>query len=240
MWPIVTTKLIKLCYGSTANTCLINRNNNFKIAKTHTWRVKALRTPSSLRANETKSSQIAFSPKYCWVCKASGTDNEAAETPAWVCTSQLKSQEGVSAGKKVGKFSDEVVAEAFLPLHHGTLLVLLLHLLPSKHRHRHCRLVLRRAVLEIVGSATKYLNWLFCYLEGKFEIITRHLVIGGRWQGGSWSTRQRDFETGGQGDPLFENCVVAELKGDFNYFLYLWLKTCGMSWMVQALMRYFW
>ena len=100
MWPIVTTKLIKLCYGSTANTCLINRNNNFKIAKTHTWRVKALRTPSSLRANETKSSQIAFSPKYCWVCKASGTDDEAAETPAWVCTSQLKSQEGVSAGKK--------------------------------------------------------------------------------------------------------------------------------------------
>ena len=99
MWPIVTTKLIKLCYGSTANTCLINRNNNFKIAKTHTWWVKALRTPSSLRANETKSSQIAFSPKYCWVCKASGTDNEAAETPAWVCTSQLKSQEGVSAGK---------------------------------------------------------------------------------------------------------------------------------------------
>ena len=99
MWPIVTTKLIKLCYGSTANTCLINRNNNLKIAKTHAW-VKALRTPSSLRANETKSSQIAFSPKYCWVCKASGTDNEAAETPAWVCTSQLKSQEGVSAGKK--------------------------------------------------------------------------------------------------------------------------------------------
>ena len=65
----------------------------------------------------------------------------------------------------------------------------------------------------------KYLNWLFCYLEGKFEIITRHLVIGGRRQGGSWPTRQRDFETGGQGDPLFENCVVAELKGDLNYFL---------------------
>ena len=74
MWPIVTTKLIKLCYGSTANTCLINRNNNFKIAKTHTWWVKALRTPSSSRANETKSSKIAFSPKYCWVFKASGTD----------------------------------------------------------------------------------------------------------------------------------------------------------------------
>ena len=96
--------------------------------------------------------------------------------------------------KKVGKFSDEVVAEAFLPLHHRTLLVLLLlHLLPTKHRHRHRRLVLRRAVLEIVGNVTKniltgcykYLNWLFCYLEGKFEIITRHLVIGGRWQGGS-------------------------------------------------------
>ena len=100
MWPIVSTKLIKLCYGSTANTCLINRNNNLKIAKTHAW-VKALKTPSSLRANETKSSQIAFSPKYCWVCKASGTDNEAAETPAWVCTSQLKSQEGVSAGKSM-------------------------------------------------------------------------------------------------------------------------------------------
>ena len=139
--------------------------------------------------------------------------------------------------KKVGKFSDEVAAEAFLPLHHRTLLVLLLlHLLPSKHRHRHRRLVLRRAVLEIVGSATKnistgcfyvtkYLNWLFCYLEGKFEIITRHLVIGGRRQGGSRPTRQRDFETGGQGDPLFENCVVAELKGDLNYFLYLGLKT---------------
>ena len=132
--------------------------------------------------------------------------------------------------KKVGKFSDEVVAEAFLPLHHRTLLVLLLlHLLPLKHRHRYCRLVLRRAVLEIVGNVTKnistgyfyvtkYLNWLFCYLEGKFEIITRHLVIGGRWQGGSRSTRQRDFETGGQGDPLFENCVVAELKGDLNDF----------------------
>ena len=72
---------------------------------------------------------------------------------------------------------------------------------------------------------TKYLNWLFCYLEGKFEIITRHLVIGGRRQGGSRPTRQRDFETGGQGDPLFENCVVAELKGDLNYFLYLGLKT---------------
>ena len=124
--------------------------------------------------------------------------------------------------KKVGKISDKVAAEAFLPLHHRTLLVLLLlHLLPLKHRHRYCRLVLRRAVLEIVGSATKYLNWLFCYLEGKFEIITRHLVIGGRWQGGSRSTRQRDFETGGQGDPLFENCVVAELKGDLNDFLYL-------------------
>ena len=66
----------------------------------------------------------------------------------------------------------------------------------------------------------KYLNWLFlCYLEGKFEIITRHLVIGGRRQGGSRSTRQRDFETSGQGDPLFENCVVAELKGDLNDFL---------------------
>ena len=96
--------------------------------------------------------------------------------------------------KKVGKISDKVAAEAFLPLHHRTLLVLLLlHLLPSKHRHRHRRLVLRRAVLEIVGNVTKniltgcykYLNWLFCYLEGKFEIITRHLVIGGRWQGGS-------------------------------------------------------
>ena len=132
--------------------------------------------------------------------------------------------------KKGGKFSDKVAAEAFLPLHHRTLLVLLLlHLLPLKHRHRHRRLVLRRAVLEIVGNVTKniltgcykYLNWLFCYLEGKFEIITRHLVIGGRRQGGSRSTRQRDFETGGQGDPLFENCVVAELKGDFNYFLYL-------------------
>ena len=72
---------------------------------------------------------------------------------------------------------------------------------------------------------TKYLNWLFCYLEGKFEIITRDLVIGGRRQGGSRPTRQRDFETSGQGDPLFENCVVAELKGDLNYFLYLGLKT---------------
>ena len=71
---------------------------------------------------------------------------------------------------------------------------------------------------------TKYLNWLFCYLEGKFEIITRDLVIGGRRQGGSRPTRQRDFETGGQGDPLFENCVVAELKGDLNDFLYLGLK----------------
>ena len=61
--------------------------------------------------------------------------------------------------KKVGKFSDEVAAEAFLPLHHRTLLVLLLlHLLPSKHRHRHRRLVLRRAVLEIVGSATKNIS----------------------------------------------------------------------------------
>ena len=178
MWPIVTTKLIKLCYGSTANTCLINWNNNFKIAKTHTWWVKALRTPSSLRANETKSSQIAFSPKYCWVCKASGTDNEAAETPAWVCTSQLKRQEGVSAGKSMKIlrrgysltriFSDEVAAEAFLPLHHRTLLVLLLlHLLPSKHRHRHRRLVLRRAVLELVGNVTKNISTAGCYVTSR-------------------------------------------------------------------------
>ena len=100
--------------------------------------------------------------------------------------------------KKVGKISDKVAAEAFLPLHHRTLLVLLLlHLLPSEHRHRYRRLVLRWAVLEIVGNVTKnistgcfyvtkYLNLLFlCYLEGEFEIITRHLVIGGRRQGGS-------------------------------------------------------
>ena len=226
MWPIVSTKLIKLCYGSTANTCLINRNNNFKIAKTHTWWVKALRTPSSLRANETKSSQIAFSPKFCWVCKASGTDNEAAETPAWVCTSQLKSQEGVSAGKSMKilrrgccwGFSSSAPPDSSRPPPSSSS-PLEASASPPPPRTQAGRPGNRWKCNQ------KYLNWLFCYLEGKFEIITRHLVIGGRRQGGSWPTRQRDFETGGQGDPLFENCVVAELKGDLNDFLYLRLKT---------------
>ena len=243
MWPIVSTKLIKLCYDSTANTCLINRNNNFKIAKTHTWWVKALRTPSSLRANETKSSQIAFSPKYCWVCKASGTDNEAAETPAWVCTSQLKSQEGVSAGKSMKilrrgccwGFSSSAPPDSSRPPPSSSS-PLEASASPPPPRTQAGRPGNRWKCNPNISTAgcfyvTKYLNLLFlCYLEGEFEIITRHLVIGGRRQGGSWPTRQRDFETGGQGDPLFENCVVAELKGDSYDFLYLGLKTECSEW----------
>ena len=169
--------------------------------------------------------------------------------------------------EKVWKFSDEVVAEAFLPLHHRTLLVLLLlHLLPSKHRHRHRRLVLRRAVLEIVGRATqisqlvvtnistgcyKYLNWLFlCYQISQLVVL---LPRGEVWDHYA-RPRHRRAAAGGElthkatwlRDRWPRRSALRELCcGGTERWLKLFLISRTKNrmiifWMIQALMRYFW
>ena len=156
--------------------------------------------------------------------------------------------------KKVGKFSDEVAAEAFLPLHHRTLLVLLLlHLLPSKHRHRHRRLVLRRAVLEIVGRATQISqlvvtnistgSYYYYIILPRGEVWDhyarprhRRAVAGGEqthkatWLRDRWPRRSalREWCCGGT-ERWLKLFLISRTKNRMIIF-----------WMIQALMRYFW